>query len=294
MDIDLNFTDRIDPIPDDCTTITSISQLLNIFSKIPKDDQTERYFRGHSACGYQLIPSIYRNPKNIEQEDILIKESLALCPKDFSECKNTLEVLVKMQHYDLPTRLLDITSNPLIALYFTCSNELDKRAAGELIIFNIPKSEVKYFDSDTVSIISNISLRPRTFQIPDEDEISTFNKTSELQYLLHQIKNEKPHFLPLVRKQHLSQVICVKPKLDNPRIIRQSGAFFLFGVGKKKLNLPEFPKHYQLKPSGKRLIIPSYSKKNLLKELDSLGINQASIFPELDKVASYLKSKYGR
>lgn len=222
MNVELNFNQRIDPPPNDCAIVTSISQLLNIFSVIPKDDQSERYFRGHSACGYELVPSIYRNPKNIEQEDILIKESLALCPKDFSECKNTLEVLVKMQHYDLPTRLLDITSNPLIALYFACSNELDKRAAGELIIFNIPKLEIKYFDSDTVSVISNISLRPKSFQIPDENEILKFNQTSELQYLLHQIKNEKPHFLPLVQKEHLSQVICVKPKLDNPRIIKQS------------------------------------------------------------------------
>ncbi|OTG65550.1 FRG domain-containing protein [Acinetobacter silvestris] len=292
MDIVLNFKERIDSVPNDSAEITSISQLLNIFSVVPKDDVSERYFRGHSACGYELIPSIYRNNKNIEQEDILIKESLALCPKDFNDCKNTLEVLVKMQHYDLPTRLLDITSNPLIALYFACSNDLDKLAAGELIIFNIPKKDIKYFDSDTVSVISNIALRPQSFHIPHENDLTIFNQTSELQFLLHQIKNEKPHFLPLVVKDHLSKVICVKPKLDNPRIIRQSGAFFLFGVGQNKLELTKLPIGYQLKPNGKRLIIPSQSKKYLLKELDDLGINQASIFPELDKVASYLKSKY--
>ena len=39
-------------------------------------------------------------------------------------------------------------------------------------------------------------------------------------------KHEKPYFEPLIKRDHLESVVCVKPKMDNPRIIRQDGAFF--------------------------------------------------------------------
>ena len=42
----------------------------------------------------------------------------------------------------------------------------------------------------------------------------------------------------------------------------------------------------------KRIIIDHKSKENILKELDKLGINKSTLFPEIDKVADYIKEKY--
>ena len=44
-------------------------------------------------------------------------------------------------------------------------------------------------------------------------------------------------------------------------------------------------------PSGKRIIIDHKSKETILTELDWIGINKSTLFPEIDKVADYIKDK---
>lgn len=60
------------------------------------------------------------------------------CPNDFAQVNSAFEKLVRMQHYSLPTKLLDLTANPLAALFFAVKENLDKDA--EVLIFHIPKT----------------------------------------------------------------------------------------------------------------------------------------------------------
>lgn len=53
-------------------------------------------------------------------------------PKEFQGMNSILDKLVEMQHYNLPTRLLDVSSNALVALLFACQ---DFESDGEVIIF---------------------------------------------------------------------------------------------------------------------------------------------------------------
>ena len=115
---------------------------------LPKNNH-ESYFRGHSNSNFTLLPSIYRDGL-ISNEDKIFKESIIRTPHEFLHCKSTLERLVKMQHYAVPTRLLDITSNPLVALYFACK---DVENNGEVIHMQVPNDHVKFYDSDTVSVL---------------------------------------------------------------------------------------------------------------------------------------------
>ena len=108
--------------------------------------------------------------------------------------------------------------------------------------------------------------------------------------LLHEIKKEKPYFEPKIKREHLESVVCVKPKLDNPRIIKQDGAFLLFGVDRTKSFPANIDKEYL--HSETRIIIKHLEKPKILEQLRKLGITKGSIYPEIDRVAEYLRDIY--
>lgn len=266
-----------------------ISSLKDLFENLEKDlesdDSYSYYYRGHSNVDYVLVPYIYREKELITNENRIFKDIIAQNPSDFKGCASTFEKLVKMQHYSVPTRLLDITTNPLVALYFAC---LDDEKDGKLFRFEIKTSEIKYYDSDAVSVVSNIAKRPIEFGIEDirDEDCKVFNTSDEILYLLHEIKAEKPHFHDVIDSKDIERVFCVKPLMDNPRIIRQSGAFFLFGIDGIK------EKPAALKYNYKTYTIRKEYKKNIRRQLEALGIDEGTLFPEIEHVAVHVKSKY--
>ena len=148
------------------TEINSISDLSQILQTLGEPEKGHiRFFRGHGDEGWQMLPSIYRETYLIENEDKIIKDALTYCPDDFLPSDTLFEKLVKLQHYGYSTRLLDLTTNALVALYFSAWNKGHHDKNGELIILDIPNEEIKYGDSDTVAILSAISLRNFLFNI---------------------------------------------------------------------------------------------------------------------------------
>lgn len=272
-----------------------VSQFLEAISDIGENDLSS-YFRGHANKEFELKPSIYRKNEWYSNEDKIVREIIMRCPSDFSHMQTNFEKLVKMQHYDLPTRLLDITENPLVALYFSCSSLEEKNKDGEVMFFKIPSKEIKYFDSDTVSVISALAWAKDDFQINDQHkkDCKVFHKENRhANRLMHIIKQEKSYFLEKINPDHLQSVICVKPKLDNPRIIRQEGAFLLFGIDDNKYHAQKVPSKWLDYPQQKRVIIKSEYKENILNQLSKIGISKDKLFPEIDKVSEFIKNEYG-
>lgn len=271
-------------------SVKNITNFINQIKKIGIKNNFENYFRGHSNIEYMLKPSIYRD-NYISNEDKIFKESIIRIPQEFSTYKSTIEKLVKMQHYGVPTRLLDITSNPLVALFFACNKDFEKD--GEVVFLQIPQDHIRFYDSDTISILANIAKRPKNFEYDytTETKISEFNESQHIGYLLHEIKEEKPYFQNIINFKDLEKVFAVKVKLDNPRILKQSGAFLLFGVRGKKITQSEVPENWVLNNRSKylKLNIPAQQKRKILKELDLIGINDSTLFPELENQAKYLK-----
>ncbi len=85
------------------------------------------------------------------------RELISTHPQEFSGDNLMLDRLVRMQHYGLPTRLLDVTANFLAALYFACAQHDQAEQDGGLFIIKGKKvAEGKYFDSDAVSLVANL------------------------------------------------------------------------------------------------------------------------------------------
>jgi len=273
--------------------IKTLSHFIAACSEIkPLEDHT-LFYRGHASTDFIPLPTIFRpqndDPKKskyVESEEDLFHNMVTQCPEEFKSCTSTFDYLVKMQHYGLPTRLLDITSNPLVALYFACCSLIPRTVRdssakdAQVLIYQIPNSAIKYYNSDTVSVISNLARAKSNFD---------YEKNEDRERFIHTIQAEKPYFKPSIDESHLHSVVCVKPKLDNRRIIKQSGAFFLFGMGKTKTDSIRIPDTYR--PKIKHIDIPKNAKEELLKELSILAISEASLFPEIDNVARFLKKE---
>lgn len=148
-------------IPHEINSVSDLSKILQTLGE-PEKGHT-RFFRGHGDESWKLLPSIYRETYLIENEDKIIKDALTYCPDDFLPSDTLFEKLVKLQHYGYSTRLLDLTANALVALYFAASPSSNKD--GELIILDIPDAEIKYGDSDTVAILSALSLQSNQLNI---------------------------------------------------------------------------------------------------------------------------------
>ena len=101
--------------------IGSVRTFITSIEALPQDAEAVTFYRGHGDVAYKLVPSLYRNSGWIRNEHIIFQELVLRCSNDFQLSGPTFNTLVKMQHYALPTRLLDITTNPLIALYFACT-----------------------------------------------------------------------------------------------------------------------------------------------------------------------------
>lgn len=271
--------------------LSSITSLNKYISTIRKSNQ-QFFFRGHTNANYMLLPSVMRSAKIKENEHKMYQELMINCPSDFANCHTHLEKLVEMQHYGLPTRLLDITRNLLVALYFACEDENDDNY-GEIIIISADEKEIKYPQSDTVSILSSLPIFSTAKQKEFLDwaanpriDNKQFNGLADR--LLHEIRLEKPAFQPVINKDDVLSSFIVYALKNNNRIIKQDGAFILCGLLKETNSL----EHFRYKEEGKKIILLISNKKKIKKDLENLSINRASLFPEIDCVADYIKKKY--
>lgn len=259
-------------------------------------------YRGQRDANWKNIPGLFRPDlaKLAESEKRAVRDLVSVHPGEFSGCETMFDRLVRMQHFGLPSRLMDVSQNPLVALYFaTDVGPPGKESDGAVTAFAIPEEREKYFDSDAVSCLANLAnmtarekeeiIKLRTGRLKGttkEEEIARVNAANVYKRLHQFIRAEKPHFLPIIDPIDLFKPYYVHPKMSNRRILSQAGGFIIHGlVPPRKIKFA-----HQIEET--KFVIPKEKKKLLRNALELLGISDSTLFPELDRAANRIKATY--
>lgn len=255
-------------------------------------------FRGHANAAYELKPSIVRE-KNysgrtlLEKERDLIETAKYMSPEVFRSDYQPLEQLALLRHHSMPTRLLDVSSNALVSLYFACCDRKD--SDGEVIVFTDNRR--------------NPAINPVYNAIADTCRLTKQVGFTSLKEFVERMKKE-PYGYEIQGKEECDakwlKECCSKPIFVNApfhsrRQQAQSGRYILFPNEIVEVNgvlgfsnaIVPIEKYY---PVVRKIIrIPKEEKEKIVAELEWMGIDEASLFVDNpDKMCDQIAKGYKR
>ncbi len=201
-------------------------------------------YRGQSSSNI-LLPKIARNNPQIDTTHIekkMLSELRIRGDRFVNTNLKDIDLMAIDQHHGMSTRLLDWTKNPLVALWFACSNN------------NYSNNSHFYIYKATSDMF---------FDSLNDDPFS------------------------------LAHIKILRPQLNNARIIAQNGWFTIHNYNYRNILEKNNGKFVSLNDSFLSISvfhieIPKEEKKDILLKLDDFGINQESLFPDINGLCQYL------
>ena len=295
----LEYLSRIFSLPNGNYVCGNVQDFIKAIDEIVgKYPNKEYFFRGHASYEYKLIPSLYRNHKFYNNEDLMYMDFKTQFYNELAH-KKYIEILTTMQHYNMPTRLLDTTSNPLVSLYMTMDkymDEYDDSPIGEVIVMKENKKDVKYSDSNAVTLLSSLAvletkykqeLYEKIVESLEKKDPNIYKNCLSYKRFVAEVRNELAYF----DESFFSPEVLLIPRhvkvgMINERIIAQSGNFILFGLY-DYIN----GKHVDLNTVIKERVF-IVNKKNILKQLELLNISDSTMYPDKDHTSKAIKKYY--
>ena len=263
-----------------------------------KESRSILFYRGHSNVNYELVPSLFRNDEFVEKEKRICNKIIREYPSVF--INNTrLANLVIMQHFGIPTRVLDFSLNPLIALYFAVTDNSDKD--GKVIISIVNENRIEYENSSKMQALACLSfidkksinvIKKYCFNNREEYASNTqiklakaAKKKREIDIMINYLEILVKNNVSLNFKwKNLTIPFMLMANKNFDRMINQDGAFVVFGFDKKFLMSSD-------KFNIIDIIIPSKNKQFILKQLRLIGIKDSIVYPSLESISRDMLGK---
>jgi hypothetical protein len=233
--------------------IEAVGDLVEALRLNPPDAMT--WYRGHSDERWKLVPSIARAPRTVDAELTLLKRFkqnaypfLTRPPMD------EWEWLFLMQHYGVPTRLLDWTESPLVGLYFAVCDTSSHDVDGCV------------WALQPVELNDAARLRPK-YPL----DVPLFGQDQELDNYLPTHIHHSPGM------QSNTPAAGIAPR-QFERVYAQMGCFTI--THRDQTALQDVDGHRLAKYR-----LPATAKEGILEELRHLRVTQLTVFPELSNVA---------
>jgi hypothetical protein len=247
--------------------VTSLSAYAAAFEEVwgrwteGAEDVESIWFRGQIDGSWGLIPAAYRAPYSDVPED-RYRHDFFLRSRPFLEEATSppsgdWDWYFLMQHYGVPTRLLDFTESALAALYFATVEGADE-SRGCVWIFH-PSN----FNETHVGNGGDIPGYYEEFVRP---------------YLQHVWA--QPSLLP-------EPPIAIDPPYNSRRLVAQRGKFVVFGKQARPLDELKWTEKFLFK-----IDIPGRAKRSIRRQLLAAGISESVLFPGLAGLSREIRDAY--
>lgn len=244
--------------------IRSVEDFLSKIKALAGPGEFQLYFRGHGAPVEALVPSVGRKHYYLGRsicfdpatERKLLRSFRRHAYEHFRRIANEWETLFLARHHGLPTRLLDWTSNPLVALYFAAFYENQELARAS------EKEGGSTLKLDLDSTLWAIQT------CDDLEELDLFDE------------RRSPLAIPGIK--------VVFPFHPTPRLTAQSGVFTLHGDPWTDMVRAAGVWHPARDLDICKLIkwrVKSADKTGIVLDLERLSINSRTLFPDLEGLA---------
>lgn len=224
-------------------------------------------FRGLSDDDYQLNTTLMRLRGKYEQlEPHLLRNFMKYAHRDLVQPHSFWHWLSVAQHHGLPTRLLDWTHSPLVALHFATEDIAD-------------------FDKDGAVWCINYEYSHTLLPEPMQNALHTEGANTFTIDMLDQVSSS---FTELDRLSDHPFLLFFEPPSMDDRIVNQYALFSVMSGAKHGLDTwtiehPNF---------CRKVVIPAELKWEVRDKLDQSNITERVLFPGLDGLSNWLRRHY--